>query len=120
MANPQKKSKKGTPNRSFRAHQPSPSHLADQDSKGIMIQAPSVLFWAVDAGNKVAMLCDEKKKKTHRSLEKLDEIGDIDRYTSLNTIKSHQIPDPVRSLLGCAPEVSAAFPRLGSGSRRCQ
>jgi hypothetical protein len=43
-----------------------------------MIQAPSVLFWAVDAGNKVAMLCDEKKKKTHRSLEKLDEIEDID------------------------------------------
>lgn len=73
-----KKIKKGTPNRSFRAHQPSPSHLADQDSKGIMIQAPSVLFWAVDAGNKVAMLCDEKKKKTHRSLEKLDEIEDID------------------------------------------
>ena len=56
--------------------------------------------------------------KEKENSQKFGEIGWNWRYRSLNPIKSHQIPDPVRSLLGCAPEISAAFDPPGRAQAR--
>ena len=64
------------------AQRPS-SHLADQDSKGVMIQASGVLFWA-----RQRVTTGKKTCRVREKCEKLGEIGDLDSSIIMIHIQS--------------------------------